>query len=288
MDDCKGSISLDFSYTADGNTQVFNEYIKTVELYVFDDGGRQVQTRRLEGGELQDRRAVLDLTPGHYRIIAVGNLGEKDCVDGAGMLAQAVVTHRADTEDADGNPTGDDPLYMADVEAEVAAAGDVSRTMDFHNCHIRMVVEVQGAARDEEQATEAVPAWTQLGIRWTALPSRTTLDGASVQGPLCDYEPVQGHYDEITRKLTSTINVMRFDQTQQTMQADGTRIELVVTNLITGTPIETVDVMEFVADNHIDLNREEVAIGVLIVISKDGDITVEVPDWVIEEVKPGL
>lgn len=288
MDDCKGSISLDFSYTADGNTQVFNEYIGTVDLYVFDAEGRYVYTRRLEGGELQSRRTVLDLKPGHYHIVGVGNLGEKDQVRGLTLdryadLTQTVVAHKAETENADGNPTGDDALYMGAVDVEVTASGDASRTVEFHNRHINMVVEVVGAARDEEQATQAVPAWNQLGIKWTNLPSETDLAEGRVGGPLCDYEPSPGQYDEVERKLTSALNVMRFDRLEQ-----GTRSRLVVTNLITGATIETVDVMEFITDNHIDLDREEVTIGVLIVISKDGEISVELPDWVIEEVKPGL
>lgn len=296
MDDCKGSISLNFSYTADGSTQVFNEYIdESVDLYVFDEDRRYILTRRIVGAELQGRHATLDLEPGRYHIVCVGNMGQMDEVKGLSPgnvadLTRTLLTHKKETENPDGTLTGEDPLYMGTTDVEVKASDRLQQTVDFRSLHVNLVVQVKGAARDEAGATPSVPVWTKIGIRFTGLPTETELSEGLTGGPLCDYVPPTGQFDPADRLLTTSLHVMRFDRRQGGLSARQTDddIRLVVTNLTTGEPLETIDVMEFVTDNDIDLDREEVTIGMLIVISKDGDISVEVPDWDIEDVTPGL
>ena len=72
-DDCE-RCKLTFSYTGDVNYDIFQQKISCVSLYVFDDKNSLVQTKRIEQSDLKAYQGTkLNLSPGSYRIVGVGN-----------------------------------------------------------------------------------------------------------------------------------------------------------------------------------------------------------------------
>ncbi len=74
-DDCD-NVVIYFQYLADGETNVLNDYITKVDLYVFDEGGHIMGVGHYSEDELKRYAAIpsFRLTPGKkYRVVAVGN-----------------------------------------------------------------------------------------------------------------------------------------------------------------------------------------------------------------------
>ena len=81
LSDCE-RCTLTFFYEGDVNYDIFPQHITCVSLYVFDADNRVVQTKRIEQNELKAFLGTkLNLCPGAYRVIGVGNQYDKTVVE---------------------------------------------------------------------------------------------------------------------------------------------------------------------------------------------------------------
>ena len=71
MSDCPGNCTLKFSYVGDGTTQIFQDKIHKVDMYVFDSDGALLSSHPISEADIKTRATELKLPIGNYRIVTV-------------------------------------------------------------------------------------------------------------------------------------------------------------------------------------------------------------------------
>ena len=263
LDDCpKYSVNtLSLSYKGDGTTEIFNEKIEKVVMYVFDENEQLVTTRELTKEEVAQRGVTMpDLAPGRYRVVCFGNMrntqtNDLTCGDCDKMYCAAEEYFTRKTI------SGNDPLYYASLEV-VVTEEDQHWTQEFESAHYKVSVEVAG-----------VPAESNLTIELCNVLPYTTFENvaggeATTYVLDCDYK------DGLQSALS---HIMR--------HKDHSEVDVCVRNA-GGKEMAKVNLADFLAANlMIDCTRNEVLIAIRLEF-KNADVEVSVPEWYIEMVKP--
>ena len=88
MSDCPGNCTLKFSYVGDGTTQIFQDKIHKVDMYVFDSDGMLLSSHPISEADVKKQSTELNLPVGDYQIVTVGNTYNTE-VSGEQNLATA-------------------------------------------------------------------------------------------------------------------------------------------------------------------------------------------------------
>ena len=108
--DCE-RCTLTFSYTGDVTWDIFPEQITRVSLYVFNSEDRLVQTKLIEQNELKAFQGTkLNLEPGDYRIIGIGNSFNKTEVTNLSSTSMSEIQFHHPKADEGGKVEGNDSL----------------------------------------------------------------------------------------------------------------------------------------------------------------------------------
>ena len=275
MDDCFSTNKLLFSYKGDGTTEIFPDKICRVEMYVFDAENRCVNSSTLPKDQVESRTALLPpLKAGDYRIICVGNAHDTK-VEGLASCDFGRIVFAAEDYFAQNRVSGNDSLYYASTSYTVRTftgreEDDQTKTMVFASSHYDLLVEVVGVP-DGGSRAGALPSLEVCGVTpCTDFENR-------VCGEATDYS-LETEYEPEKMLLRARTNIMRHenhdDVSIRLLPAGGTR------------PLAEVDLGEFLAANPVvDCTKQEVLIPVRIEF-RSGEITVSVPEWYIEQVKP--
>jgi hypothetical protein len=273
-DDCYSIVTLRFSYTGDNGTEIFNEKIEKLDLYIFDESNRVVHERTLTPGELASRSAEVQLAPGQtYRAVCVGNAHGTSLLGlYEGTASETKMTHpviHPDVETGDRRVDSYDHLYHGSQNLAVTRAGDESGTIQLASSHIDMVVEVAGYHPD---ASGRADGEQPLFIEHTNLPAWTDFDNQ------CPFDDNVSHFPAgIIRDGTYVFeyNVMRnLDET------------FILLHNAAGEVIYTLDVPAFLAEHpELDARLHEAVVPIRIEF-KNLEVVVSIPEWAIEKTKP--
>lgn len=123
MSDCPGNCTLKFSYVGDGTTQIFQDKIHKVDMYVFDSDGMLLSSHPISEADVKKQSTELNLPVGDYQIVTVGNTYNTE-VSGEQNLATAQF---CDEDCIHGERiAGNDSLYYA--YKEISIPGDAKQT----------------------------------------------------------------------------------------------------------------------------------------------------------------
>lgn len=114
--ECPSNCKLLFSYVGDGTTQIFQDKIHKVDMYVFDSNGRLLSSHPVSEADVKRQETELMLAEGDYRLITIGNPYETE-VSGKEDLARAVFHHRGYTTGT--AIAGNDSLYYAGKDIRI-------------------------------------------------------------------------------------------------------------------------------------------------------------------------
>lgn len=274
FDDCYSINKLLLSYKGDGTTEIFNDKICRVEMYVFDAENKCVNSSTLPKDQVESRTAALPpLAAGNYRIICVGNT-HSTRIDNisAGDFSQI----RFASEDylAGNDVSGNDSLYYASTYYTVkpfTGRDDYhEQTIEFASSHYDVLVEVAGIPVAENRAG-GLPV-----IQISGVTPMTDFEN-NVTGDPTDYT-LETQYESSSMLLTARANIMRHEN------HEDVNVRLFPTRA--GESLAEVNLAEFLAANPIiDCSKHEVLIPIRIEF-KSGEVTVSVPEWYVEQVKP--
>lgn len=271
MDDCWSTNKLLLSYKGDGTTEIFPDKIGRVEMFVFDAENKCVSSSLLPQEQVESRTALLpNLQPGDYRIVCLGNTfhTQTEGIDGADYARM----NFAAADYFDGNTvTGNDSLYYASIIYPVlpfTGQEDMVKTAEFAASHYDFLVEVDGVPVADNGA---LPRLRLSGV----LPLTDFENRAG--GQPTDYWLETEHNAE-SMMLTARANIMR--------HTDHAAVNLSVVPAAGGDPLAVVNLADFLAAHPaIDCSKQEVLIPIRIEF-KSGQVTVTVPQWYVEHVKP--
>ncbi len=260
---CRSTNELILSYKGDGETEIFKDKVRRVEIFVFDSKGNLVFSGVLPQSDVDGARTVLPtLDPGDYTIVCVGNT-HSTRIDKvvAGDFAKTLFGPEA--QFGSGTVTGTDSLYFASRKFTVTDY-DSSEVISFRSSHYKVVVEVLA----DGEILGALKALTVSGLS-----PYTDFSGAP-QGSPVSYSPV---LTAGSGMKSSSFNIMRnksFDDVW------------VVLTTSAGVEVARVNVGEFLkAHPEIDVSRQECLIPIRIIFSSAG-IEIVVPEWYARYVNP--
>lgn len=273
LDECRSINNLILSYKGDGTSEIFPDKICRVEMFIFDAENKCVNSSLLPKEQVTSRTATLPpLEAGEYRIVCLGNTHETrtdavDCGDFNRMTFAA--GDYFDKKQVSGN----DSLYYATTSYTVlpyTGADAHTQTIEFASSHYDLSVEVAGVP-DMGTRAGSQPVLEICGV------SPCTDFENRACGEATDYL-LETKYDAAKSLLTARTNIMRHKNHED--------VNVCFRQSAGEEPLATVNLAEFLADNPIiDCSKHEVLIPIRIEF-KSGEITVSVPEWYVEYVKP--
>lgn len=275
LDDCRSTNTLLLSYKGDGTSEIFTDKICRVEIFVFDAENRCVNSSILPKEQVISRTVTLPpLGAGDYRIVCLGNTHTTK-VDGTASGDYGRMIFAASDYFDEKQVSGNDSLYYATTSFTVRPftgheGDDQTQVVEFASSHYDLSVEVIGVPAPGTRAG-TLPQLEICGVTpCTDFENR-------VCGEATDYL-LETEYESGKMLLTARTNIMRHKNHEDV----NLRLRLSPGD----EPLVEVNLAKFLADNPvIDCSKHEVLIPIRIEF-KSGDITVSVPEWYIEHVKP--
>ena len=253
---------LTLSYKGDGTTEIFNEKIENVVMYVFDQNEQLVTTKELTKEEIARRLVIVpELSPAIYRVICFGNLmkcqvNDLACGDCDKMYCAAPEYFKKETI------SGNDSLYYASLEL-IVTEEDQNQTLVFTSSHYKVSVEVVGVPGGGIRPT----------IELCGLSPYTNFENRAGGEPTTYV--LKSEYDE--GQLNAYTNIMR--------HTNHEAVDVCVRD-VNGNDLAKINLAEFLTANPvIDVVKNEVLIPIRLEFKSVG-IEVSVPEWYIEQVKP--
>lgn len=282
-DDCD-NVTIYFQYLADGDTDVLYQYMRRVDLYVFDEGGHLMGTRQYSQDELSSFSAKpsFKLPAGkRYKVVAVGNAyDDTEVVNVNATSFDDIFLQHPNWGSAE-KVTNHDHNYLGQSEFFVTGGDGVMTrdTVTLYSSHVNVDVEIHGLAN---AGTSECPY--ELSIENSnAQMSFNNCVNQDEKGTIYP-ELVWDSAEQCYR--TDELALFRMDENGQVV-ADCCEHTLVLTDKATGEELIRGNIYDYLLryEEEIDVTRQEADLPISIVFN-NVDVSIELPDWVIVDGKP--
>ncbi len=261
---CNNTV-IRFEYLADGQEDVFPEYISSVTYCIYDGEGGIVTQATLDKNMLDEFQGLkLRLhSAGDYSLVAWGNLGTHCELYSEEKLSEGKVAHPSET------PGTFDRLYLGTLSFNLESVdGRHEWVAPLHSAHVTLNAYIQSTL------SEAAGAYA---IRVGKFATGVSNSGETL-GPDREYCPV--FTDDIEGRIKSTIWLPRFDE--------NTEATIEVFSTISESNVASVKLSDYISANNIRVTGvEEAVIDVLISVSGT-NISIKFPGWKPKPVYPSI
>ena len=261
------NVRIVFHYCPEGTVCQTSEHIEQVHLLVFGQDNRLVQQKVVSLDACGTCGTGLNLAPGRYGLVAVGNAFENTVLDAPGTLEGLRLAHPAYLA---GNPiTTNDSLYLGRKDIVVPPFEILQDTVNFSSIHLAFKILVRGLHLLTTKASEPPVSIVLEGL----FPLYTLQQKAS--GPPQSYYPAGTYYDS-SGIFISRFNIFRGND------LDGIFLGLHDNE---GNTLERVNMGQLMRQAGIDPDTVgDVTLPLEIVIT-GMDITIQVSNWETEELE---
>ena len=291
-DDCD-NVVIYFQYLADGETNVLNDYITKVDLYVFDEGGHIMGVGHYSEDELKRYAAIpsFRLTPGKkYRVVAVGNAFNRTEVENLTSetdFNKIFIQHPA-WGSGEGKVDGHDHNYLGQLDFTMPGDENFTvyrDTVTLYSARINVDIEING-----------LPAPDALGeggeipyeLRIEESNAQTDFNGDINMEEKGTCYPALIYDKERNCYRTDDLCLFRMNDHAGHFDEEYCEHRLVLIDKRTGKRLVDDSIYNYVNDNkdEIDLTKQEATLPIEINFHTLG-VVIKVPDWYIENLQPG-
>ena len=290
-DDCS-NVAICFQYLADGKTNVLNDYITKVDLYVFDEGNHIIGVSHYGEDELKRGATVSSfrLVPGKkYKMVAIGNAFERTELENLTSetdFNKIYLKHPAWKSD-NGIVDGHDHNYLGQIEFQVPGEDNFTvyrDTVTFQSAHVNVDIEING-----------LPAPMTLGkggeipyeLRIEESNARTNLNGKikaedkEICVPALIYDQERNCY------RTNELSLFRMSDPSGRLDDTYCKHQLVLLDRETGKELVRGSIYDYANDHKdkINLTKQEATLPIAIVFDQV-DVEIKLPQWWVEDITP--
>lgn len=285
---------IGFEYFADGDTDVFPEYVERVTLYVFDENDQLLTAEQLgrsnpivlEQNDLQKYQGVkLMLTGGTYRFVALGNQNTQQktevCNLESGNMADIICRH---PDCMASEVEGNDPLYLGSKRVEIPDDVNFATKLRLYSAHNKVTVTVKGYVGDEVQGMETMAAVGDLMLRLVDVSSECDFNheesGVKDQnlagGDLVSYNPTIT-LDNETGWYEAAFNILR--------HTDKSAMAFEIVERESGRVLTSISLANFLEEFYeVDITKQEALIPLIVEFTDE--VIVTIPSWMLEHRDP--
>lgn len=288
FDDCD-NVTIYFQYLADGDEDVLYQYMKKVDLYVFDEGGHIMGVGHYNEDELKtfSAKPSFKLTPGRkYKVVAVGNAYERTEVvniESETDFEKIYLQHPA--WGTDDKVDGHDHNYMGGKEFFIPEGEfRVHRdTVTLYSSHVNVEIEVNGLPEPEATRNGEHPYELRIenSNACTDFQGNIVLDEKGTCHPELIYDYENNCY------RTDDFALFRMNDPRGRLSEDYCSHQIVMIDKRTGTELVRGSIYNYVNiySRYIDLTRQEATLPIAINFHEiNAEITL--PEWVMVDGKP--
>ena len=290
FDDCD-NVTIYFQYLADGEKDVLYQYMKKVDLYVFDEGGHIMGVGHYNEDELSRFAAKpsFKLTPGRkYKVVAVGNAYERtEVVNVASETDFSNIYLQHPAWGTDDQVDGHDHNYLGLKEFYIPAEGGFTvfrDTVTLYSAHVNVEIEINGLpAPDAVRAGEEIPysLMIEQSNAQTDFEGNINMEEKGTCYPTLIYD-----YDRNCYR-TDDLTLFRMDDHHGHIDLSCCEHELVLVDNRTGDEMIRGNIYNYLKyfEDEIDITKQEATLPIAInFYNLVGEITI--PDWIIVDGKP--
>lgn len=290
-DDCD-NVVIYFQYLADGKTNVLNDYITKVDLYVFDEGGHIMGVGHYSEDELKRYAAIpsFRLTPGEkYRVVAVGNAFNRTEVENLTSetdFNKIFIQHPA-WGSGEGKVDGHDHNYLGQLDFTMPGDENFTvyrDTVTLLSAHINVDIEING-----------LPAPDALGeggeipyeLRIEESNAQTDFNGDVNMEEKGTCYPALIYDKERNCYRTDDLCLFRMNDHAGHFDEECCEHRLVLIDKRTGERLVDGSIYNYVNANkdEIDLTKQEATLPIAIQFYGT-NVEIKLPEWVIVDGKP--
>lgn len=292
FDDCD-NVSIYFQYLADGDTDVLYQYMKKIDLYVFDEGGHIMGVGHYNEDDLKtfSVKPSFKLTPGQkYKVVAVGNAYERTDVVNLttrSRFDEIYLQHPSwgSEEEVDGhdhNYIGQKEFFIPNGEFIV-----YRDTVTLYSAHVNVEVEINGLPAPENgRAGEDMPYKLMFEHSNAQTDFEGNVNAADEAKGTC-YPNLIYDYERNCYR-TDDLCLFRMNNPEGDIHESYCGHELVLVNTQTGEEMIRGNVYNYIKahEDDFDLTLEEATLPISINFTET-TVEIKLPQWYVEDIEPG-
>lgn len=292
FDDCD-NVTIYFQYLADGDTDVLYQYMKKIDLYVFDEDGHIMGVGHYNEDDLKtfSVKPSFKLTPGQkYKVVAVGNAYERTEVVNLttrSRFDEIYLQHPSwgSEEEVDGhdhNYIGQKDFFIPNGEFIV-----YRDTVTLHSAHVNVEVEINGLPAPENgRAGEDMPYKLMFEQSNAQTDFEGNVNAADEVKGTC-YPNLIYDYERNCYR-TDDLCLFRMNNPEGDIHESYCGHELVLVNTQTGEEMIRGDVYNYIKahEDDFDLTLEEATLPISINFTET-TVEIKLPQWYVEDIEPG-
>lgn len=262
---CNNTV-IRFEYLADGDEDVFPEYITSVTYCIYDSEGEIVTQATLDQNRLGEFQGVKLRLPsaGTYSLTAWGNLGGDCVLESQETLSGGRVVLPGE------NPKTFNKLYLGKLDFDLESVdGRHEWTAPMHSVHVTLNAYIQSTS-DEFSASDFM---LKVGEFATGVSN-----SGEILGPQRIY--TLGFSEGENAMLEASAWLPRFNE--------HTSATIEVCSAATGNRITSVDLAGYISANNIRLTGVEEAVVDILISVSGTNISIRFPGWKPKPIYPSI
>lgn len=265
-DDCEQRVHLQFSYNADGKTNVIKEYINSGKLFIYDKlTGDLFRTVDLSKSDLSSGTYNIKLPFGQYTLIVWGNMSNKTTIINSNKIDEARLASVEYLQS--GRVSTNDALYFTRLNNVIIdKKQDAIYDLAFKSAHIKFDVHIKGLKELPKLTITNLSPQLDMAMNLTEV------------AHISYYPTLQNNIEHDT--FNAKFNTFRIK--------DANLINVTVESAIRDPYI--INLYKFISEQNppiVITGKQEITIPILITFNSIG-VTATIPEWIIDPSVPGV